>query len=200
MLGFLLTALVIELTPGPNMGTLASLALQRGRRAGLAAVAGVALGLGIVGAAAALGLAALIAQEPLLYQTLRWAGVAYLLYLAWEAWRDASDVAKLDDQPESDGALFVKGLVVNLLNPKAAVFYVAVLPTFVDPAAGSVVSQNIALAAIYVGVATAVHIAVVLLAARLRRLLVSGEAERFVRRALAMAMGAIAIWFAFETA
>ncbi|GLK57331.1 threonine/homoserine/homoserine lactone efflux protein [Methylopila capsulata] len=200
MLGFLLTALVLELTPGPNMGTLASLALQRGRRAGLAAVAGVALGLAIVGGAAALGLAALIAGEPLFYQALRWAGVGYLLYLAWDAWRDAADVAKVDDQPESDGALFVKGLIVNLLNPKAAVFYVAVLPTFVDPAAGSVIGQNVALAAIYVSVATAVHVAVVLLAARLRGLLVSGGTERVVRRGLALAMGAIALWFAFETA
>jgi threonine/homoserine/homoserine lactone efflux protein len=200
VLGFLLTALVVELTPGPNMGTLASLTLQRGRRAGLAAVAGVALGLAIVGAAAAFGLAALIAEQPLLYQALRWAGVAYLLYLAWDAWRDAGDVARVDDEPEGERALFLKGLIVNLLNPKAAMFYVAILPTFVDPARGSLVAQNLTLAAIYVGVATAVHAAVVLLAAQLRGRLVAGGAERPVRRALAIVMGLIALWFAYDTA
>jgi threonine/homoserine/homoserine lactone efflux protein len=200
VLGFLLTALVVELTPGPNMGTLASLALQQGRRAGLWAVAGVALGLAIVGAAAGLGLAALIAAQPALYQALRWAGAAYLLYLAWEAWRDAADVARVDDEPAGARPLFRKGLIVNLLNPKAAMFYVAVLPTFVDRASGSLLAQSLALAAIYVGVATAVHAAVVLMAARLRRHLVAGGRERPVRRALAVLMAMIAVWFAYDTA
>ena len=199
MLGFLLTSLVLELTPGPNMGTLASLTLERGRSAGLAAVAGIALGLAIVGSLAAFGLTAAIAESPAIYQALRWAGILYLLYLAYDAWRDAGAGADIASGPKDSGSLFLRGLTVNLLNPKAAVFYIAVLPTFIDATRGAVLAQNLMLVAIYVAVATAVHTGVVLLAARLRPLLVAGAGERIVRRALAVVMAMIAVWFAWET-
>jgi len=196
MLGFLLTSLIVELTPGPNMGTLASLTLHVGRRGGLAVVAGIALGLAIVGVLAAFGLAALIADVPLAYQLLRWGGVLYMLYLAYDTWRDASGG---DADFESDGSLFLRGLTINLLNPKAAVFYLAILPTFIDPARGSVLVQNLILVAIFVAVATTVHAGIVLLAVRLRPLLVSGAGERRFRRVLAGSMALIALWFAWET-
>jgi len=199
MIGFLLTSLVLELTPGPNMGTLASLTLERGRSAGLAAVAGVALGLALIGTLAAFGLAALIAESPALYQVLRWAGILYLLYLAYDAWRDAGQGADIAFRPKGTGSLFLRGLTVNLLNPKAAIFYIAVLPTFIDAARGAVLAQNLTLVAIYVAVATAVHTSVVLLAARLRPLLVEGAGERLARRALAAVMVMIAVWFVWET-
>jgi threonine/homoserine/homoserine lactone efflux protein len=83
---FALTALIIEITPGPNMGYLAVLSLSRGWQAGAAAVTGVAIGHAVYGVAAALGVAALIDASPLLYEILRWAGVAYMLWLAWETW------------------------------------------------------------------------------------------------------------------
>ena len=89
---FALTSFLVELTPGPNMAYLALVAATEGRRPGYAAVAGVALGLAIVGLLAALGLATLIAASPLAYQALRWAGVAYLMWLAWEGWRGAERV------------------------------------------------------------------------------------------------------------
>ncbi|HWM81576.1 MAG TPA: LysE family translocator [Pseudolabrys sp.] len=196
MLGFLLTSLIVELTPGPNMGTLASLTLHVGRRGGLAVVAGIALGLAIVGVLAAFGLAALIADVPLAYQLLRWGGVLYMLYLAYDTWRDASGG---DADFESDGSLFLRGLTINLLNPKAAVFYLAILPTFIDPARGSVLVQNLILVVIFVAVATTVHAGIVLLAVRLRPLLVSGAGERRFRRVLAGSMALIALWFAWET-
>ncbi|MGL5010530.1 MAG: LysE family translocator, partial [Paracoccaceae bacterium] len=79
---FTVAAVAIELTPGPNMVWLAIVAATDGRRAGYAAVAGVALGLAVIGVAAAYGLAALVAGSPVAYQVLRWAGVAYLLWLA----------------------------------------------------------------------------------------------------------------------
>jgi threonine/homoserine/homoserine lactone efflux protein len=199
MIAFLLTSLVLELTPGPNMGTLASLTLERGRSAGLAAIAGITLGLAIIGTLAAFGLTAVIAESPALYQALRWAGIFYLLYLAYDAWRDAGAGADIASKPEDAGSLFLRGLTVNLLNPKAAVFYIAVLPTFIDVARGAVLVQNLTLVAIYVAVATAVHTGVVLLAAQLRPLLVAGAGERLVRRALAIVMGIIAIWFAWAT-
>src|SRR5262249_61915030 len=86
LLAFALTALIIEITPGPNMTYLAALSLSSGMRTGFAAVAGIAIGLMTYGIVAALGLAALIDSSPLLYGILRWGGVVYLLWLAWGAW------------------------------------------------------------------------------------------------------------------
>src|SRR5689334_24691234 len=93
LLAFALTCLIVEITPGPNMAYLAALSLSRGAAMGLAAVAGVALGLSVYGVAAAFGVAAIIENSPILYEALRWAGVLYLLWLAWEAWSTADDIA-----------------------------------------------------------------------------------------------------------
>jgi threonine/homoserine/homoserine lactone efflux protein len=200
VLAFVLTSLIVEITPGPNMGTLAALTLERGRKAGLAAVAGVSLGLLIVGALAALGLAAVLSESAALYQVLRWGGILYLLYLAYDAWRDAGAGADVAREPEDVRSLFLRGLTINILNPKAAIFYVAILPTFLDvQRGGSLIAQNLKLVAIYVLVATAVHSGIVLLAAGVRPMLVAGSEERIVRRALAITMAAIALWFAWET-
>jgi len=198
VLAFALTALVIEITPGPNMTYLAALSLAGGMRTGFAAVAGIAIGLMTYGIVAALGLAAVIESSPLLYGLLRWGGVAYLLWLAWEAW--ASE-AKPDSADEADGApwlAFQRGLITNLLNPKAAVFYVAVLPEFIRPGAGSVVTQTLALSVIYVAIATAIHCGIVLLAGSLQSN-ITGNRRRLVRRGLALALVAIAVWFALST-
>ena len=89
VVAFATTCLVIELTPGPNMGYLALLTATQGRRAGTAAALGVGLGLLAVGLAAALGLTAIISNSYILYELLRWGGVAYLLWLSWEAWQTA---------------------------------------------------------------------------------------------------------------
>jgi threonine/homoserine/homoserine lactone efflux protein len=192
---FLLTALLIELTPGPNMAYLAALSLAEGRRVGFSAVAGVSLGLALVGVLAALGLAAAIAAEPLAYGFLRYAGAAFLLYLAWEGWRGAGgEVA-----PAGRRAAFGRALMTNLLNPKAAVFYVTVLPLFLGPPGPDLVARNLALVAGYVAVASAVHAAIVLFAAALRPYLVEGPREMLVRRMLALGLVFVALWFFMET-
>ena len=152
----MLTCAIIEITPGPNMAYLAALSLSRGWRIGLAAVAGVALGLSVYGIAAALGVAAIIESSTLLYQALRWGGVIYLLWLAFNAWSSADDVAS-EGKPGHDhtrASAFRRGLITNLLNPKAEVFYVAVLPEFLDPSAGRIAIQTLTLSAIYVAIAT----------------------------------------------
>jgi len=140
------------------MAYLAVISASIGRRAGFAATLGVALGLLIVGLAAALGLAAVIAGSRPLYEALRWAGVFYLFWLAWEAWRRSPDITIAARDPK----YFLRGLVTNLLNPKASIFYLAVLPTFVNELR-PLLAQTVTLSAIYVAVATAVHSTVVLL-------------------------------------
>lgn len=202
LLAFALTSFVIELTPGPNMAYLAALSLAQGARAGLAAVAGIAIGLAVYGAAASLGLSAIIDNSTILYETLRWAGVAYLLWLAWEAWAAEREVSPetVDGQGTiSPWTAFQRGLITNLLNPKAAVFYVAVLPDFVRIGHGSVASQTLLLSAIYVGIATVIHLAIVLLAARMQTMIETPDKRRNIRRVLAVLLAVIAIWFAFST-
>lgn len=200
LLAFALTCFVIEITPGPNMAYLAALSLSQGVRAGLAAVAGIALGLSVYGVAASLGLSAIIDNSAFLYEALRWGGVVYLLWLAWEAWAAEREVA-----PETvDGGIdpwtaFRRGLITNLLNPKAAVFYVAVLPDFIQIGKGAVAAQTLVLSAIYVGIATAIHLVIVLLASRLQSVIATPEQRRTVRRILAVLLAGIAVWFAFST-
>lgn len=200
LLAFALTCLVIEITPGPNMAYLAALSLSQGVRAGIAAVAGIALGLAIYGVAASLGLSAIIDNSRFLYETLRWGGVAYLLWLAWEAWTAEREVSpETVDGGISPWTAFRRGLITNLLNPKAAVFYVAVLPDFVQIEKGAVAEQTLMLSAIYVGIATSIHLVIVLLASRLQCVIATAEQRRTVRRVLAVLLAAIAIWFAFST-
>jgi threonine/homoserine/homoserine lactone efflux protein len=196
---FALASLIIELIPGPNQTYLAALTLNHGTRAGFAAVAGIALGLAIYGLAAALGVAALINESPLLYQMLRWAGVCYFLWLAWDSWHDEPDGEPAVRDERMRGS-FQRGLITNLLNPKAAIFYVSVLPGFIVPGAASIFTQTALLSAVFVSVATFTHIAVVLLAGRLHRFLSDPRFRVPVRRGLALALVGVAIWFLLATA
>jgi threonine/homoserine/homoserine lactone efflux protein len=201
LLAFALTCFIIEITPGPNMSYLAALSLSNGRRVGFAAVAGIALGLMIYGVAAALGLAALIDGSPLLYGMLRWAGVVYLLWLAWEAWTSESETSPdaVDGEDERPWLAFRRGLITNLLNPKAAVFYVAVLPEFIQVDGGALIPQTLMLSAVYVSIATSIHSAIVALAGMLQGTVATAGCRRTVRRALALALVGIAVWFALTT-
>lgn len=197
---FAIASLIIELIPGPNQTYLAALTLNHGMRAGFAAVTGIALGLAIYGLAAALGVAALINESPLLYQVLRWTGVLYFLWLAWDSWHDEPEreVASARDERASES--FRRGLITNLLNPKAAIFYVSVLPGFIVPGAASVFWQTTLLSAVFVSIATLTHVAVVLLAGRLHRFLADPRWRVPVRRGLSLALVGVAIWFLFATA
>ncbi|MBX9827814.1 MAG: LysE family translocator [Xanthobacteraceae bacterium] len=201
LLAFALTCTLIELTPGPNMAYLATLSLASGARAGIAAVAGVALGLSVYGLAAAFGLAAAIERSHLLYETLRWAGVAYLFWLAWESWSAEREVAPdaLADVDRAARAAFRRGLVTNLLNPKAAVFYIAVVPSFIASET-HVIGQTLLLSGIFVAIATTIHLVIVLLASRLHGMLTDPARRKALRRIFAVALAAIAVWFAFSTA
>ncbi|WP_127520176.1 LysE family translocator [Mesorhizobium sp. Z1-4] len=194
---FALTSFLIELTPGPNMAYLALVASSEGRRPGFATVAGVALGLAVIGALAAFGVAELIQASDVAYDALRWAGIVFLLYLAWDGWRQGTDVVSPTGQ--SDRRYFMRGLVTNILNPKAAVFYVAVLPTFIEPAL-PIMQQTMLLTAVYVLVATLIHAGIVAAAGALEPLLNDPRREMMARRTLSLLLAAVAIWFGWSTA
>lgn len=197
-LAFTLAAIAIELTPGPNMVWLALVALTEGRRAGLAAVAGVGTGLALIGALVALGLGALIAQTPAAYQTLRFAGIAYLLWLAWEAWRSTGQArADYSDLQASFGKHFLRGVITNVLNPKAFLFFVTILPAFLPTIAAP--SDTMILCAIYVAVATAIHAGIVLAANAARDILHTDAHMKTVGRVSALVLVALAVWLLVKT-
>ncbi|MEA2984656.1 MAG: hypothetical protein QOD94_910 [Alphaproteobacteria bacterium] len=195
--GFALTSLIIELTPGPNMVYLAILTLGEGRRAGFAAVAGVTLGLLVLGVVAAVGSDALALNSPAVYQVMRWGGVIYLLWLAWDDWRDAgSSIGPVT--VTSPWRYFARGLITNMLNPKAGIFYIAVLPNFLD-SSRPVVGQAVLLTVLYVAIATAIHASIVTLAGTALPLLEDRRRELIIRRVLALALVTVAGWLAWST-
>jgi len=193
---YIIACIAIELTPGPNMAWLAIMSVTSGRRAGMLAVAGVGTGLVTIGLAAALGAAGLIMSSPFAWQVLRWTGVAYLLYLAFDIWRNGEPSG--GTRIASDGSAFRKGLITNLLNPKAAIFYLTVPPQFVEPGDTPVLSL-VWLTLLYAGIATAMHALIVLLASRVRHLMASSAGVENLRRAMALLLALVAIWLAITT-
>ena len=156
---FALVSFGLVLTPGPNMIYLISRSISQGRMAGLVSLGGVALGFVFYMLCAALGITALIFAIPYAYDALRLGGAAYLAWLAWQALRpggrSAFEVRTLS--ADSPRKLFLMGFVTNLLNPKIAMLYLALLPQFIDPAAGSVFTQSLALGAIQIVISLSVN-------------------------------------------
>jgi len=168
----------------------------------LIATAGIAFGLAVHATVAGLGAGVLIQQYPLLYDVLRWIGVCYLLYLAWDGWRTEKEISpERADLVIMAGPLLLRGFLSNVFNPKSVLFFVSVLPTFVGtgPGAPSLPTQMAVFGALYVGIATAVHGTIVVLAAQLRPWLVAGPRQQTMRRALSVVLALVAIWLAWTT-
>ncbi len=134
---FVLAVLVICITPGPDMIYILTHGISQGTRAGLLAALGMSAGMACHTLAVALGLAALIGSSHLAFEVLRYAGAAYLLYMAWQALRDTSETRLTDGQETvSPATVFRRATITNLLNPKIVLFYLAFLPQFVTASAG----------------------------------------------------------------
>jgi len=199
LLPFLAAVILMEITPGPNMGWLALVSLSQGRTAGLAAVAGITLGLSLWMVAAAFGLTEVVMRWPALYQAIRWAGVLFLLYLAWDAWRSTDATARQAPEPALRQQLFRRGLIGNLLNPKAALLYVVLLPGFMRPGYGAPLVQALALGSLHIGVSIVVHSAIVLTASRAGGSLLTRQQSPVMRTLMALSLVAVAAWTAWET-
>ena len=158
---FALAMALIELTPGPNLAWLALLAASRGRAAAMRAIAGITVGLSAWLLATLFGLSRTPLFSEAGLEVLRWVGAAYMLWLAWEALTPRSGVGSSPDRDRP----FIRGLAANLLNPKAAIFYLALLPAFIKPWAGPVPVQILILGGLHIAISVAVHTAVVLGAA-----------------------------------
>jgi threonine/homoserine/homoserine lactone efflux protein len=192
LVAFVLTSLIIEMTPGPNMAYLAVVSASRGRLAGFAAVLDVALGLAFLGIAVGLGGGSLVLSNRVIYESLRWAGVLYLCWLAFDSWREARQPIATVPVSRSYFIHFRRGFVANLLNPKAALFFIAVLPEFIlGPASAN---ELAILVSIYVGVATLVHGLIVVLASGLQAFLAAPQRREIAGNIFAILLLAIAIW------
>jgi threonine/homoserine/homoserine lactone efflux protein len=193
LLAFILMSFIIEMTPGPNMAYLVVLGASRGRVAGLAAVLGVALGLALLGIAVGLGGGSLVLNNRIVYESLRWAGALYLCWLAFDSWREARQPIATVPVDRSHFIHFRRGFVTNLLNPKAALFFIAVLPGFILGPAPSA-NELAILVSIYVGVATLVHGLIVVLAGGLRAFLAAPQRRDIAGNIFAVLLVVIAVW------
>jgi threonine/homoserine/homoserine lactone efflux protein len=182
---FAAASLLLAVTPGPGVLFIVARTLAGGRRAGLAAVAGVAAGNLANAVAASLGLAALFALWPPAFDIVRWAGGAYLVWLGLAAWRGGAATAAAPGR---------QAFWVALLNPKTTLFFAALLPGFVDPA-GSAVAQSLGLAALFVAIAAATDGVYALAAGALAPRLAAGvRAGRWIAASVYVGLGVYAAW------
>jgi threonine/homoserine/homoserine lactone efflux protein len=136
--------------PGPSVIYIVTRSVEQGRRAGLVSMLGVEAGGLVHVAAAALGISAIVASSATAFSIVKYAGAAYLIYLGVQRWRGGEDPGRPEPQPR--GALFRQGMVVNVLNPKTAIFFLAFLPQFVDPSM-AVAPQVLVLGAEFIAIA-----------------------------------------------
>jgi len=164
--GFALLCLGLALTPGPNMIYLTSRSISQGPAAGLTSLAGTAIGFVFYSLCAAFGVTALLFTVPVAYDVLRLGGALYLAWLAWQALRPGgrSPFAVRELPRDSARRLVAMGFMTNLLNPKAALLYLSLLPQFIDTAAGHVLAQSLLLCAIQITISLLVNGTVVLVA------------------------------------
>jgi threonine/homoserine/homoserine lactone efflux protein len=167
---FAAASLVLTATPGPDMLLIASRSVSQGRSAGFLTYAGIAVGTYCHAIAAGLGLSQLFLTVPIAYEVVRWAGCIYLLYLAYKTIRSEGSAFSPSAALKrlSGKRIFTEGLATNLLNPKMALFVLALFPQFVDPTGGSLLLQMVLLATVLNGIGFAVNGTVILLGGHIR--------------------------------
>ncbi|MBC8994618.1 MULTISPECIES: LysE family translocator [Micromonospora] len=198
-IAFLLTALVVAVTPGTGVTHTLATAVTAGRRAGLAAAAGATLSLVPHVIAAVTGLAALLRAGTPAFRVVTWLGVAYLLWMAWSAWRDrGAFTVDADRPPRPASAVFRDGVLLNLLNPKVTVFFVAFLPQFVPPGTPAAPVRMLACGLVFMLVTLLVFAGYAVLAGALRRrVLARPRLRALLRHAVAGSFLALGLGLAF---
>ena len=182
LLAFSLATLVVVIAPGPGMLFVISRGLAEGRKAGVVAALGTSTGIAIHILAAGLGLSLIIYATEIGYRITKWAGGLYLLLLAWRAFSQRQGLSmELDKDEGSHTSPFWQGILVNALNPKVALFFMAFIPQFVNPASGSVPIQTAVLGSIFLVLTIAVFTGYAMSAVMIRQLLIERPAlERMI--------------------
>jgi threonine/homoserine/homoserine lactone efflux protein len=196
---FLVTSLVVVLIPGPGVVFTVSTGILHGRRASVFGALGCTAGILPHLLATVLGLAALLHASAVAFHILKFAGVAYLLYLAFATWRDkAAFVVEhepaLTPQPKLSASLVMKAFLVNILNPKLTIFFLAFLPQFVDPNAVSPILHLFVLSGVFMAMTFVVFVVYGFLAHAFRRSVIdSPRVQSWLRRGFAGAFAGLGI-------
>ena len=199
-LEFLITSLIVVLIPGTGVIFTVSTALLQGRRASVLASLGCTAGIVPHLLATVFGLAAIMHTSALAFEVLRYAGVAYLFYVAWATWKDRAAFA-VDGKAarRSGSSIVVKAILLNTLNPKLTIFFLAFLPQFVDPAAASPLGHLVMLAGVFMLMTLAVFVVYGLLAHAFRRAVIeSARVQNWLRRGFAAAFAGLGAQLALQ--
>jgi len=190
---FLITSLIVVLIPGTGVVYTVSTGLVRGRRASVYAALGCTAGIVPHLLATVVGLAALLHMSALAFQALKFAGVAYLLYLAYATWRDKQAFAVDARATAVDGkGIAIKAFLINILNPKLSIFFLAFLPQFVASDAPSPLPQLLALSGVFMAMTFAVFVVYGLLAHVFRRAVIdSPRVQAWLRRGFSAAFAGL---------
>ncbi|WP_281859784.1 LysE family translocator [Litoreibacter halocynthiae] len=199
---FLLTALVVVLAPGTGVIYTLAMGLGQGRRAALWAALGCTFGIVPHLAAATLGLAAVLHTSALLFQIVKFAGVAYLLYLAWQMLKSGGTLSVNGTQTPQNGWLTARrGALINILNPKLSIFFLALLPPFLSGNPATVTIEMTMLGTIFMALTFAVFVLYGLFAARARdAILGSEQVLKWLNRSFAAIFAGLAGKLALERA
>lgn len=179
---FAMASLALLLIPGPAVLYVLNRSVSDGRRVGLAAVAGLQLGSMVHVVAASVGLSAVIAASALAFNTVKWLGVAYLVWIGVRTMTLPAVALGGDLTRTSLRRAFTQGAIVNALNVKIALFFMSFLPQFLDPGRGWVGFQAFVLGLVFVGIALCTDSAYALVAAGLRDVLLRGRSLAIVQR------------------
>ncbi len=192
---FIGAAALLTLAPGPDIIYVITQGVCRGSKAAITTAFGLCSGIIVHTTAAAFGVSAIFHTSALAFEALKYAGVAYLLYLAWKSLRDKGDLLSPDVSRLPQGlALFRRGFLMNLLNPKVSLFFLAFLPQFVSPAAGPVALQMILLGLIFMALSVVIFCTVGTLAGTLgNRMLQHPKINRLMGRVSALVFAGLGI-------
>ncbi len=201
-LQFLATAVVVVLIPGTGVIYTLALGLGQGRRAAIAAAAGCTVGIVPHLLAAILGLAAILHTSAVLFTTVKFAGVAYLLYLAWGALSSGGALAiRPEKRRESDWRVARRGALINILNPKLSIFFLALLPPFLSGTPATASAEMVLLGLIFMALTFAIFVVYGVFAAAARDYLLQSErVMRWLNRGFAAVFAALAGRLALEKA
>ena len=194
-MNFFITCLIVVLIPGTGVIFTVSTGLTAGKRASVFAALGCTAGIIPHLLASILGLSALLHTSALAFEALKFAGAAYLLYLAYATWRDRSAFA-VNDTPTATTArgLMLRGFLLNILNPKLTIFFLAFLPQFVTPASTAPALQMLVLSGVFMAMTFAVFVVYGLLANVFRRAVIeSPRVQNWLRRSFAAAFAGLGL-------
>jgi threonine/homoserine/homoserine lactone efflux protein len=198
---YLLSVLIVCISPGIGVTYTLAVTLGGGIGRGLLAALGCTLCTVLHLGLAMAGLAAILHTSAVLFQTVKWLGVAYLLWMAWGVLRETGGLSLRPERPASAGQVVWRGVVVNLLNPKLPLFFAAFLPQFVPAGAPDATARLVELGAVFVAATFLTFAAYALFAGAVRsRLLGSVRAMAWLRRAFAASFAALGARLALERA